>query len=72
MRVGAERVLRARTEETTAMAGEKLHSCTLTVNPMYGPIPCEACAEMPRCPHGRKADVEQCDSCETTERRARP
>jgi hypothetical protein len=52
------------------MAGEKLHSCTLTVNPMHGPIPCEACAEMPRCPHGMRADVDRCDSCALVDARA--
>jgi hypothetical protein len=58
--------LRARTEEVKAMAGEKLHSCTLTVSPMHGPIPCEACAEELRCKHGYNLNGRfgKCSACE--------
>jgi hypothetical protein len=46
------------------MAEEKLHTCVLTVNPLHGPIPCEACAETPKCIHGWKLGINKCADCE--------
>ncbi len=40
----------------------KTHTCINTAGGMIPP-PCEACAEMPRCPHGGRHGMDKCDAC---------